>query len=331
MQSLLESRAFRRVARHVYAPPRAAVQYVRALRINRLYEEHYREAQRAYSGDVSRVRIGALDEVGVRRFALEPGTGDLSLPSSWSGMVARCAAMVDDAFEQTSNCLFLPILERSSLPDRTSDVPAVQRREVLSLQLRDPLAVDAVGHLAEALVPQLEQRVYGSNVLVDKVYVYRNLVSTQAEQVSWLWHYDNHPTQILKVMVYLTEVDAGRAPFEYLQHQSTGQPYLFPPMPTYGDSRVAPRSVQSHLANGYKVTQLTGPPGTTALFDNNVLHRATLAETAHRDVVVFQFRPSVHQFDKCVDPRWTGGFAHVDFNRDPWDYSPRAKHRMLSA
>jgi hypothetical protein len=71
--------------------------------------------------------------------------------------------------------------------------------------------------------------------------------------------------------------------------------------------------------------------GTAILFDDNVLHRATLARTGHRDALVFQIRPAAFRPDSYIDPRWTGSFGHDDFNQDPTDYSAHPKRYMLSA
>jgi hypothetical protein len=228
--------------------------------------------------------------------------------------------------------MFLPPIDRrSGIAERTADVTAVQRGEVISLQLREPENLPGLEGLARALLPQIETHVYGAHVIVDKVYVYRNLIARQREQVSWLWHYDNHPTPLLKLMVYLTPVTPDRAPFEYIRHVQSGRPLMFDPYPLLGNSRVPHERVNEYFENGYAVQQAVGPIGTAILFDDNVLHRATLARTEHRDALVFQIRPAAFRPDSYIDPRWTGSFGHDDFNHDPTDYSAHRKRRMLSA
>ena len=40
--------------------------------------------------------------------------------------------------------------------------------------------------------------------------------------MSWTWHYDNHPVEILKVMIYLTDDALGiKRSFEYLRSSRT--------------------------------------------------------------------------------------------------------------
>jgi hypothetical protein len=228
--------------------------------------------------------------------------------------------------------MFLPPLARGpDVPERTADVPAVQSGDVISLQLRAPEALPGLEELARAILPQIERHVYGAHVIVDKVYAYRNLIGRQREQVSWLWHYDNHPTQVLKLMVYLTPVDAGRAPMEYVRNSRSGKALVFEPYPLLGTSRIPADRMNEYFTQGYAVVQVLGPAGTAILFDDNVLHRATLARTAHRDALVFQIRPATFRPGSYIDAKWTGSFGHDDFNQDPTDYAVHRKRRTLSA
>jgi hypothetical protein len=306
---------------------------MRARRINRAYEEQYAEARRLFArgSKPQPLAITSLEEVGVRFLNGPESEGFVTLPADWSAIVARCASAVAEAFERTENVLFLPAVERQALPPLTPDVPAMQRGEVISLQLRRAAGLPGVNEIAGVLLPQVQERVYGSYLIADKVYAYRNVVSRQREQVSWLWHYDNHPTPLLKVMVYLTDVDPGRAPFEYVRHRETRRGLVFPPRPLLGNSRVAPERVEQYLRSGYETHLATGPAGTAILFDDNVLHRATLAREQHRDVLVLQIRPATFRPDHFVDEAWSGSFQHVDFPEDPRQYAPRPKPKMLSA
>ena len=79
----------------------------------------------------------------------------------------------------------------------------------------------------------------------------------------------------------------------------------------------------AYEAMGCRPCAVTGPRGTLVLFNDNVIHRATLADRAHRDVVVLQLRPVDAPQRPFVDPRWTGSFQHLDFNRDPRRIEPQ--------
>jgi hypothetical protein len=327
------SSTVKRLLRPLYGPPRAAFQYVRAARINRAYEAQYRQARRVYaaSNGGAAVPLPPLADIGVRYLTGPDAPAFMRLPADWAQQVDALAADADRRFARTDECLFLPRVDRTTLPELTRDVPAVQSGQVISLQLRRPLDLDGLERLARTLLPPIEEHLFGTFVIADKVYAYRNLVGRQQAQVSWLWHYDNHPTPVMKVMVFLTDVDEGRAPLEYVRHAATKKPLIFKTRPLVGNSRVPPREVDAKLAAGYEVAQAIGPKGTILLFDDNVLHRATLARRAHRDIVVLQIRPATFRPERYIDPRWTGTFEHVDFNERPGDFTARPKQSMLSA
>jgi len=318
--------------RPVYQPPRAAFQYVRARRIVKHYAANYREAQTAYrgAGEGGTPLIPSLDKLGVRIVTPGDPASGLVLPTGYGELVDRVAADVNSRFAATANCLFMPRLDREGLPPRTEDVPAIRSQDVISLQLKDALSVSGVRELSAAIVPEIERRLFGAFVIVDKVYVYRNLVTRQPEQVSWLWHYDNHPTEVIKVMVYLTDVGERNAPFEYVRRKDTGEPRMYTPLPLLGNSRVAATTVERYFADGYEPFKATGPRGTMLIFDDNVLHRATFAREGHRDVLVFQIRPATFKPEPRLDPRWSGSFEHDDFNLDPNDYQVRLKRQKIS-
>jgi hypothetical protein len=254
----------------------------------------------------------------------------IDLPDGYQTLVARIADDVARRFEVTANCLFMPRVERGALPERTADMQAIKDRDVISLQLRDAMAVDGVRELGEAILPEIERKLFGSYVIVDKVYVYRNLVTRQQEQVSWLWHYDNHPTEVMKVMIYLTEVGPQNAPFEYVRRKDSGEPMQFVPKPLLGNSRVNAEKVSELLANGHEAFKATGPKGTMLIFDDNVLHRATFAREGRRDALVYQIRPAAFKPAARLDPKWSGSFEHVDFNQKPGDYQVRLKTHRFS-
>ena len=131
-------------------------------------------------------------------------------------------------------------------------------------------------------------------------------------------------------MIYLTDVDAETGPFEYGREGKTQRPIMGGPVaPLYGDSRIPEKALKDYLARGFEPYRVIGPRGTMILFDDNVLHRATVPSRGYRDVLMFQIRPSTSRRRPCVDPRWTGSFQHAPFNADPTDVrcsTRRLKH-----
>ncbi|MEO8677464.1 MAG: hypothetical protein ABI665_00365 [Vicinamibacterales bacterium] len=289
------------------------------------YAAHYRRARRLYqrSNAPAARTVASLYETGVR--VIRPAAGDaaIALPSGYGALVDRVARSVAAAFERSAHCHFFPGLPAGAMAERTADVPAVVNGEVIALQLLDPFVIDGVRDLCEPLLQELERALYGSFTIADKVYIYRNPVSHQLPRTSWRWHFDNHPREMLKVMVYLTDVDEGTAPFQYLRERSSGQPLAGSPLtPMFGNSRVADEDIERRLAADWICQSVTGPRGTIVVFDDNIIHRATLAKSAHRDVVVFQVRPAAFQPAARLDPKWTGSFGHRAFNGNPWELAP---------
>lgn len=296
--------------------------FLRGRRILFDYSRHYRRARAAYRALHDRAEtVCDIGQIGVR--VISPAApGSFILPPDYQTLVSRVAEQAEVLLGQTDKCAFFPPADGGALPARTHDVREVRDGKVMAIQLLDPLSVPGIAQLSEPLVREFERRIYGSFVIVDKVYVYRSPVCRAAPAKSWLWHFDNHPREMLKVMVYLTDVDAGTAPFEYLEDASGRAVYGAPLAPAFGNSRVAESTVREHLDRGCACRRVTGPRGTIILFDDNVIHRATLAAAAHRDVLVLQVRPAAFAADPHIDPRWTGSFRHRAFNRDPADLAP---------
>lgn len=309
-----------RAAAYLKRRSREAGPLWRGMRIVQRYTAHYRRARRIY-GSPATPPTTTLYDIGVQ--VVEPrGQGFLRVPSDFQAKVAEVARAVSAVLDRTEQCRFFPDVPPETLTPRTADVPAVVDGQVIKIEVRNPFAIDGIAALAEPLLAALEQQVYGCHLIVDKLYVYRSPVCRQVPIASWLWHFDNHPREILKVMVYLTDVDSESAPFEYLRDgQSRPRPGT-PLAPLHSDGRVPAAQVERWFAEGWESHKLTGPAGTVLVFDQNVIHRGTLAKSRHRDVVVYQVRPAHFKASPVVDPRWTGTFGDLDFNKNPNEMRP---------
>jgi len=305
------------------------VYYMRGKKILWDYTAHYRKARQVYAnseGATGGPLAGTVAGFGLRILFPEDRGVCIDLPGNYLELIERIRNDVESRFEHCRNCFFFPKLALDIIPDKTADVPAVRNQEVIALQLKNYLDIDGLHDLCFAIVQELERKIYRSYVIVDKVFVHRTAVCHQIPQASWLWHYDNHPREILKVLVYLTDVDERSAPLEYLRSTQSSRPVPGSPLaPLYGDSRVADRVIGRYLENGFECHKVLGPRGTMIIFDNNIIHRGNLAKDTHRDVLILQVRPATFRARPYVNPQWTGSFPHVAFSLKPGDVSPRIK------
>jgi hypothetical protein len=304
----------------------------RARKILQDYAEHHREAQQAYRADghIPSLSVSSPKDVRVRRIDPQGGESFIELSENYRALTDRISHDVETKLGYVRNCWFFPKLKVPPAHDKVTDLEAVRNGEVIAVQLKDYLGVEGLNELCAHLIPEIEKKVYGSYVLVDKVYVYRNLVSHVKEQVSWTWHYDNHPVEVLKVMIYLTDVSESNGPFEYLRSSRTMEGIYRNPTPLSGYGRVSSREVQGYLAEGAESQKVTGPRGTLLFFDDNVVHKANVAQSGYRDVIVLQLRPCTLRQRSFISSSHTGSFEHVDFNQDPWQYAPISKRIMVS-
>ncbi len=297
----------------------------RTLDILKKYKNHYEEAQKLYG-----LRpFSSPDQVLIRKWHPSYPHNDIQFPPQYSTLIENIRKDVQTRFSESNNCRFFPPIDTSYVPIRTEEIEAVKNQRLIALQLKPYLDIHSAEDLCQAIFPQIERFFFGSYVIADKVYVYRNLSSQAEDQVSWRWHYDNHPVGILKIMVYLTDVTEQNGPLEYLCHHHTGQPRYMNPEPLLGVN-ISPQKLKKYKEEGFISHKVTGARGTMLLFDENVLHKANRAQKGFRDVIVFQIRPATFKPKRYIAPQWTGSFEHMDFNLDPWDYEPKLKKKMHS-
>lgn len=135
---------------------------------------------------------------------------------------------------------------------------------------------------------------YGSYFKVYWVQVYRTFPTDQDPDASFLWHVDNCPPQVVKLMVYLTDTREDTGAFR-LKPRPLSQQLL--------DQGFWDRAKNSYFApilNDAGTTKVfEGPKGTSILFLNwGCVHRAKHPEVEHRDVAVFFLVPSLVPWDQ---------------------------------
>tara|TARA_B100000287_G_scaffold431738_1_gene489581 strand:- start:873 stop:1733 length:861 start_codon:yes stop_codon:yes gene_type:complete len=190
---------------------------------------------------------------------------------------------------------------------------------------KDFFDIDGLEEMAQILMPQIEKNLFGCNVQVQNLYIYRNNITDRDPRMSWLWHFDNHPYEYMKCMIYLTDVDEDSAPLEFLQHKETKELFKHNSTRTSfkewkaapNNSRVSPYQMDKLKEMGFEPTKVCGPAGTVIIFNENVIHRATTATKSHRDVVNFLIKPSIEKLSPYINKEHTGGLQNKDMFMDP--------------
>ena len=222
----------------------------------------------------------------------------------YNSIIEDMSSYVDKCFEN-ENEIYFP-------DDIKKDEPVVR--------LKEPWDIPRINELADYILPQLELRLFRTNVLVHGIYCYRTKVGDYKRENSWLWHYDNHPEEVIKVMIYLTDVDEKSGPFEilhrdgYKDRPSTRIDYE---KWSKHHSRLKDQQVQALIDKGYITEKIIGKKGTITVFDNNNFHRANLCKEKHRDVLVLMMKPHHEKVTPFIDRGYTGTNYHKDVFVDP--------------
>lgn len=115
---------------------------------------------------------------------------------------------------------------------------------------------------------------------------------------AWLWHSDNYPPGVKKIMLYLTDCDPERGSTSFINPSSTA---ALRKAGYYGIYPSERREDLSSLASGAGFNVEPQWPsidaGSAIFFDNNSFHRANIPRTGYRDVTTFTVMPSTEPWD----------------------------------
>ena len=285
------------------------------------YPDYYINCQKMFPGNES---ISNLKDFGVLVISptLNENEDILKLPSNYLKLVDSLASKVNHAYQNKENCYFQKNFQSADL----------------ILKLKDSFQFSEIHDLANLILPQIETSIFGSYVHVMRQLIYRNQAVKNPElSTSWIWHYDNHPNEVIKIFIYLNDVDENTAPFEYLvdpddnfvkiQPSRTG-PEHWTGQEKWPEDRVPDSVLKEYLEKGYKTKKITGPKGTMFIFSQNVLHRANVAKNNPRTVAVFYLKPSETKLRPYVDPKWTGSHHHKPTFVDPSAIKPIKKESL---
>jgi hypothetical protein len=160
-------------------------------------------------------------------------------------------------------------------------------------------ASEAIKH-AEAIFKILknaEQDIndyYGSYFQPYWIQIQRTTPGKTQADTSFGWHMDDNPREMLKLFVYLNDVQESNGAFRAFSLTHSRRILLKGFMSNSTDARIASQVIaDKHLQkNPHSLKVLEGPEGTVLAFDNNLVHKGTAPEVGYRHVIQIPVYPS---------------------------------------
>ena len=250
------------------------------------YKEYYDVCRKAYSDNTEEIDIFKSVDLKVNY---------MSLPKNYNTLIEKISKAISHNIDTKSNI----------------------KEEDLCIKVNFNKSIPEISYLGNLFAKEIENKIYKSFALVDYVHIYRSINTKSAENSSWLWHTDNSVNEQLKVMIYLTDVNEDCGPFTSFVNKNM-KPLKIKTskispkemgIPKFPGSRVPDNFIKDNMKKGYGKYNILGKKGTTILFDQNMIHRATIPKKGnYRDVIIFNFRP----FHKNLEDKmkyvkyWTG-------------------------
>ena len=198
------------------------------------------------------------------------------------------------------------------------------------IRYKNVWSIPKLEEVCQEILPQIESNIFKSYVYLYGLYTYRNQPCEEEPRASWLWHYDNHPKEVLKMMIYLTDTHEDTGCFEILTDKS-GEAIKKETLRIdhkswqSNHSRVVGKELEDYMKAGSKIKKITGNKGTICLFDNNIIHRASTAKRGYRDAIVLMFRPWNKKIRPYISKDYTGSNNHRDVFKNPEFFGAKKK------
>jgi len=175
--------------------------------------------------------------------------------------------------------------------DNIYNVPGQNPDKQPLCRYKKPWEIPNIEKLANILIPYVEKTIFNCNLYAMAAYAYKTKpgIYDSKSVGSLLWHIDNHPKEVVKIMVYLNDVDNTTGPFEILDKQGSG--YKFP------TTRVS--------CNEWSPSH------------NNIVHRATFCDERERSVITFMVKPIDRKVRPYISEKHTGTNYHKDVFKNP--------------
>lgn len=232
------------------------------------------------------------------------------LPLEYTTIIDDIVRSGDEQLAHTRNCWVMAkkdqMSEIESEFEKTplfENVSGVCKEKIAAIRTKKAMGIEGIEKFAQAILPQIEEKIYGSYVEVTAPFLEYKFARPHLEDGDEKYHSDRHYEDTVRVIVYLNDVDEDTAPFEYIRHTVTGEVPRIPvsqhPKKTE-KGRVKKEIVDSYLQNGYESVKVVGPKGTFIIFDSKIIHKANKAKKT-RKVLVMPIRPATKKHKQCID------------------------------
>jgi len=273
------------------------------------YSEHYKKAKEKYCHD-NKMETPIIQHPSDKiALSINSEKNLVLVDSNYYKMVDSISSQVKLIYDLGKNCEYIP-----------------SKEDPLAMQYRNNLDISGVDELADYIIPQLEKSIFYCNLMCDRLLTMRSCKSKRKPSSSWLWHYDNQPKEIVKIMIYLNDIGVNNAPFEYI-HGPHDQIEIIPPTKNgpndwkpdtkWINTRVPKKEIDKRLSSGAYKRKIVGPKGTMVIFDNNIIHKANVCSSGYRDVIFFRIRPTINQKKPYIHHKWTGSYWSGGAPPDP--------------
>lgn len=146
--------------------------------------------------------------------------------------------------------------------------------------------------------------------------------ANEQQVLTRLWHKDPEDHRLLKIVVYLNDVNAESGPFEYIPKHFNSKLSSLKGKLLFSDAEVA-----KHLDPSNWVS-CTGLAGTVVFFDSHhVFHRGKMPIKSHRDAIFFNYHS--RKPIKVFSEHWKAPFSPDELLVLSKNLSPRQKEGVF--
>ncbi len=115
---------------------------------------------------------------------------------------------------------------------------------------------------------------------------------TSKEATSFDFHLDDNPRELLKIFIYLNDTKKENGAFRTFNYQATTELIQKGFLSCSAELRTKSQALVSADFVEKNLNVLEGDAGTVLIFDNNLIHKGTVPEAGHRNIICIEIYPS---------------------------------------